>query len=87
MRLLMQAAAMACSKFMTSALFWAYRTHDTRLGTRYELVTWLQKMSLRSRPALRFVEQNTVDDIEPSRNFFGVSDDRHYVLEDLTDAP
>jgi hypothetical protein len=37
-------------------------------------------------PALRFVEENTVVKIEPSREFWQVSDDRNFVSEDLTDA-
>jgi hypothetical protein len=36
--------------------------------------------------ALRVVVGNTVSNIEPSREFLGVSNDRHSVLEDLTDA-
>jgi hypothetical protein len=37
--------------------------------------------------ALRVVEENTVSKIEPSREFSGVSNNRHRVSEDLTDAP
>jgi hypothetical protein len=48
-------------------------------------------MSLRSdrgldRAALRFVEQNIVDDIEPSGESLGILDDQDLVSEDLTDA-
>jgi hypothetical protein len=35
--------------------------------------------------ALRVVEQNTVWKIEPFRGFLGVSNDRHFISEDLTD--
>jgi hypothetical protein len=37
-------------------------------------------------PATRFIDENTLVKIEPSREFWQVSNDENFVSEDLTDA-